>query len=205
MRFAELIDGAECNEFGRPEWHGSKGKIAQPTSDMIRLSAPAASDWFHDPGSHEMKRNAPMLLAKVSGPATLKATIQPEFVDTFDAGVLMAYEDDHAWAKLCFERAPDGRVLVVSVVTNGVSDDANAFEVITPSVQLRVSILGSAYAFHASLGGESWDLIRYFRLKGSPACRLGIGVQAPVGTGCSATFIDTDISQGAVTDIRNGA
>lgn len=203
MRFTELLDGSESSEFGPATWFGPETTIERLPGDAIRLTAPPVSDWFHDPSTLETKRSAPMLLTRTTGPATLTATVTPAFADTFDAGVLMAYETDSAWAKLCFERAPDGRVLVVSVVTNGTSDDANAFEVMRDSVHLRVSCLGGAYAFHASLDGSTWELIRFFRLGGAATCHVGIGVQAPMGSGCSADFAGVRIETGANEDIRS--
>lgn len=205
MQFLELLDGSDTSAFGPATWFGSATTIERLPCDAIRLTAPPASDWFHDPSSLETKRSAPMLLSRTTGPATLRATVKPAFADTFDAGVLMVYENDSAWAKLCFERAPDGRTLVVSVVTNGTSDDANAFEVGLGSVHLRVSCLGSAYAFHASLDGSTWELIRFFRLSGASTRHVGIGVQAPIGDGCSAEFTDAKIEPGANTDIRSRA
>ena len=62
-----------------------------------------------------------------------------DFAATFDAGVLLLWVDERHWGKLCFEFSPAGEAMVVSVVTRGVSDDANAFMVTGRSVWLRVS------------------------------------------------------------------
>ena len=43
--------------------------------------------------------------------------------------------------KLCFEHSPDRQPMIVSVVTRGVSDDANAFAVDGQTAWLRVSPL----------------------------------------------------------------
>lgn len=146
-----------------------------------------------------------MWLTEVDPPATLVAHVTVAFVDTFDAGVLMVYQATDAWAKLCIEQAPDGRPMVVSVVTRGRSDDANAFVVDGDAVWLRVSLLGGAYAFHASRDGRVWDLVRYFGLgvRGRP--RVGLSAQAPVGSGCVATFSGVRLTAGVVRDIRSSA
>ena len=127
------------------------------------------------------------------------------FRDTFDAGVLMAYERVDAWAKLCFERSPVGRPTVVSVVTRGTSDDANGWAVDGDVVWLRLSVLPIGYAFHASSDGARWDLVRLFRLRSGADRRVGVSVQAPLGEGCSATFAHVALRPGAVADVRSGA
>src|SRR5699024_6132347 len=83
---------------------------------------------------------------------------------TFDAGVLTLWVDSQYWAKLCFEYSPQGTAMVVSVVTNGYSDDANSWLVDGDAVYLRICRIGPAYAFHASADGHTWDFVRLFRL-----------------------------------------
>lgn len=170
----------------------------------LTMTAPPRSDRFHDPATDGRQADSPAWLTPVEAPATLVARVQVDFVDTFDAGVLMAYQGPDTWAKLCFERAPDGRRMVVSVVTRGRSDDANAFVVDDDAVWLRVSVLPRAYAFHASLDGRRWEFVRYFRL-GAGGRRVGLSVQAPVGPGCRATFGDVSLRPGTVDDLRSGA
>ena len=171
----------------------------------MTIGAPARSDRFHDPAGTARQANSPVWLTEVEPPATLVARVRVDFVDTFDAGVLMAYLAADAWAKLCFERAPDGRRMVVSVVTRGRSDDANAFVVEGDAVWLRISALGPAYAFHASLDGRAWDLVRYFGLGARGRPRVGLSAQAPVGAGCAAVFSDVRLTPGVVRDIRGRA
>lgn len=185
-------------------WFGASCEVEVSSSGASTLAAPAASDWFHDPTKDTRVRSAPMLLAPFEGPASLRATVQVDHRGPFDAGVLMVFEDDETWAKACFERAPDGRNLVVTVVTRGHSDDANAFEVAGDTVHLRISHLGASYAVHASVDGDRWEFVRHMRLTGAPRAWWGIGVQAPVGGGCSATFTDVQVRRERRTDLRDG-
>ena len=94
--------------------------------------------------------------------------------------------------------------MVVSVVTRGVSDDANAFAVETPRVWLRMSRLGRAWAFHASTDGAWWRLLRYFTLDKDLA-RVGFLAQSPTGEGCAATFARIAFRPGAPADLRDGS
>jgi uncharacterized protein len=185
-------------------WSGPAPTWQAEDAVTLTMTAPARTDRFHDPATTGRQADSPAWLTPVEAPATLVARVEVGFVDTFDAGVLMVYEGPDTWAKLCFERAPDGRRMVVSVVTRGRSDDANGFVVADASVWLRISALPRAYAFHASTDGRRWELVRYFVLGSRGRRRLGLSVQAPVGPGCRATFRDLSLRPGVVDDIRSG-
>ncbi len=169
------------------------------------LEAPAATDRFVDPVTGTVRDDSPIWLTGTGAPASLRARVSATFADTFDAGVLMAYQARDRWAKLCFERAPDGRVMVVTVVTRGRSDDANAFVVDGADVWLRISVLAAgAYAFHASRNGEAWDLVRLFSLGERGRRRVGLSSQSPVGGGCTATFSEISLVPEVPVDLRSG-
>jgi uncharacterized protein len=186
-------------------WLVSAPRWSNPNPSELTLEAPARTDFFCDPAGAAVKSDAPAWLTPVSAPATLRARVRPDFRDTFDAGVLMLYQTPTVWAKLCFERSPDGRPMVVSVVTRTTSDDANSSVVQAPEVWLRIGVHERAVAFHASHDGEGWDLVRHFRLTDDAApLRIGLLAQAPIGAGCSATFSGIDLSAGVESDIRSG-
>lgn len=186
-------------------WFGSAGVASVTRDGAVTVAAPACTDWFHDPTRGSVVRSAPMLLAPTRGPARLSARVQVDHRDTFDAGVLMVFEGADLWSKVCLERAPDARNLVVSVVTRGHSDDANAFEVRSDAVHLRVTHRGTSYAIHASVDGVQWEFVRHMRLGGATEAWWGVGVQAPVGPGCTATFSDLSWVSGDVGDLRDGS
>lgn len=110
------------------------------------------------------------------------ARVRVGFAGTFDAGVLLVWLHERAWAKLCFEYSPDGEPMVVSVVTREVSDDANSFVVDGDQVWLRVSRIGRVYAFHASLDGQTWRFVRAFAFGSDDPARIGFEVQSPSAT-----------------------
>jgi regulation of enolase protein 1 (concanavalin A-like superfamily) len=128
-----------------------------------------------------------------------------EFVSPFDAGALVLFADERMWAKLCFECSPQRERMVVSVVTNGVSDDCNSFNVETDHVWLRVARIGPAFAFHASTDGVLWRLIRHFALPIGDAALAGFEAQSPLGTGCRASFTNVRYDAQTLPDIRSGA
>jgi regulation of enolase protein 1 (concanavalin A-like superfamily) len=172
--------------------------------DTVHLAADARTDWFIHPGTGEIRLNAPALLAPVSGDFLFSAYVEVGFGATFDAGVLVLRHDDRTWAKLCFEYSPDGEPMVVSVVTRGVSDDCNSFVVDGNAVWLRAARIGPALAFHASLDGVQWRLVRHFRLADDLALEAGFLVQSPTGEGCRATFAHVALEEATLHDLRDG-
>ncbi|TVR88564.1 MAG: DUF1349 domain-containing protein [Trueperaceae bacterium] len=186
-------------------WLVPTSRWANPNRGELTLEAPPRTDFFNDPAGAPVKGDAPAWLTPVTAPATLRACVRPDFRDTFDAGVLMLYQTPTVWAKLCFERSPDGRPMVVSVVTRGTSDDANSSFVRSPEVWLRIGVHERSVAFHASSDGEGWDLVRHFRLTDTDSpLRIGLLAQAPLGDGCSVAFSSVELSAGVEADIRSG-
>jgi uncharacterized protein len=172
-------------------------------------TAPARSDIFIDPGSPDAEPllNAATLLGvPPDGDFQLSARVSVEFASTFDAGVLLLWFDERHWGKLCFEYSPDGEPMIVSVVTRGVSDDANGFVVDGWTVWLRVSRIGNAFAYHASLDGETWRLIRFFAIDDA-AARVSVGfeAQSPTGEGCVVTFDEIQFTRERLRELRDGS
>lgn len=170
----------------------------------ITLTAGARTDWFVDPGTGESKLDAEVHLEPVSGDFMLRARVAVDFAATFDAGVLAVWHDERTWAKLCFEYSPEGEPMVVSVVTRGVSDDANAAVVRENAVWLRIARIGAAFAFHYSTDGAWWHLVRHFALGGEGELQAGILAQSPTGDGCTARFSAIALSDETLADIRSG-
>ena len=149
---------------------------------------------------------ATLLGTPPAGDFQLSARVSVDFRSQFDAGVLLIWIDDHHWAKFCFEFSPAGEPMVVSVVTRGVSDDANAFVVGQRSVWLRVSRIDGVYAYHASTGGKAWTLVRVFSLGDKVTeHQVGFEVQSPTGDGCTVAFDDIRFSQERLGDLRDGS
>ena len=188
----------------------------------VTVSALPHSDIFIDPGigsadggdindggaiNAESMLNAATLLGDVPpGDFQFSARVTVGFASTFDAGVLLLWLDEPRWAKLCFEFSPAGEPMIVSVVCRGLTDDANAFVVPGRSVWLRVSRLDRVYAYHASLDGRTWQLIRVFVLDNDTSRdRIGFEGQSPTGDGCSVTFDEIRFVRQRLTDLRDGS
>lgn len=110
-------------------WHVEPVSWATTDDAGLTIESGPVTDLFIDPGGRAQNLCAPRLLGEVAGDFAFQARVEVAFRDTFDAGALLAWVDDQTWGKLCFEASPAGQPMVVSVVTRGTSDDANAFDV----------------------------------------------------------------------------
>lgn len=189
----------------RPEaWHVEN-------SERLTITAPARTDLFTSPQGNPPMRSSPRLVFRPSGDFILKARVEVGFAGTYDAGVLVLYVDDSSWAKLCFELSPQRQPMVVSVVTRGFSDDCNSAVVDGNQVYLRVARLerergepGAAYAFHYSLDGRYWHMVRHFALEAPEKAVVGFSAQAPTGEGCTVTFSEIEYEERRLGDLRSG-
>ncbi|HUB69768.1 MAG TPA: DUF1349 domain-containing protein [Acidimicrobiales bacterium] len=182
------------------------------TSATVTAWATPHSDIFIDPGAgtqlnaETLLNGATLLGVPPAGDFQFSARVTVDFASTFDAGVLLLWLDDRHWGKLCFELSPQAEPMIVSVVTREVSDDANAFVVDGPAAWLRVSRLGPAFAYHASLDGKAWQMIRFFSLEGiSTKATLGFEAQSPTGEGCRVSFDDLNFTSQRLGDLRDGS
>lgn len=181
-------------------------------ADSVLVTAKPHSDFFVDPSGSgsvaaESQLNAVSLTGRpAEGDFTLTARVHVDFTDTFDAGVLIVWADETLWAKLCFEFSPDRKPMIVSVVTRGVSDDANAFLVEGDEVWLRIARVGTVYAFHASVDGTRWDFVRGFAL-GAEEQQVAVGLEAqsPMGNGCDVRFDAVTYTAATLGDLRDGS
>ena len=172
--------------------------------DALSMSAGAQTDHFVDPRGAVTITNSPRLLCTPDATFLLSAHAHGDLVATYDAAVLMLYVNESSWAKLCLELSPQGEPMIVSVVTNGLSDDCNSVVLASADAWLRVAGLGNAFAFHYSLDGATWHFVRHFTLHERTNLRAGFSVQAPVGEGCTVTFSEIRYQAVMLDDLRSG-
>jgi regulation of enolase protein 1 (concanavalin A-like superfamily) len=182
----------------------------QPTGpDAVTVTAGPKTDLFIDPAGSPAQLTAPRALLPVSGDFSFSARVSCDHAATYDAAVLLAWAADDRWAKLCLERSPAGVMTVVSVITRGLSDDANGWPMPGGEVWLRISRHGPAIALHASADGRRWDLVRHLALGDSPGgdggLSVGISAQSPIGEGATSHFHEIRLAPAGVADIRDGS
>jgi len=171
---------------------------------LLTIAAPARSDLFSDPAGGAPVAGAPRLLGPVAGDFQLSARVRCTFAGTFDAGALLLWAGERQWVKLAFEVSPQGEPMVVSVATDGRSDDANAFVVPDDAVRLRISRLGAACALHARLDREDWRFVRHLAFPAPDGLRAGFLAQSPTGEGATAQFDEIGFVPERLADLRSG-
>lgn len=171
------------------------------------LSAAAGTDLFVDPAGADPGDAGRFVGLPPAGDFTLAAQVRVESGSRSDAGALLLHARERHWAKVGLEYSAQLQPTAVTVVTKGVSDGSNSFEVDGDTLWLRVTRTGAAWAFHASADGSWWRLLRYFALGGDPAelVRVGFLAQSPAGPGCTATFDHITFQPGAPGDLRDGS
>jgi uncharacterized protein len=174
--------------------------------NSLSITAGAKTDWFVEPsGSTWVSTNAPAaLFTPPDENFLLSAKVTVNFASTFDAGVLLLYEREDLWSKLCFEYAPQNQPMIVSVVTRGLSDDCNSTVIDGNTVYLRVARMGGAFGLHYSLDGKYWNMVRYFTLGKVENPRVGFEAQSPTGEGCNVVFSEIAYRPDLLKDMRTG-
>lgn len=177
----------------------------------ICIDAPAESDFFCNNGAVSEEGitpaslcNAPFLYREVAGDFVLRVKVSHAFRDTYDSASVMVMQDLETWAKACFELTDFGTHAVVSVVTKKESDDANGCNIDGDTVWLQISRAGQAFAFHYSLDGERFYMMRFFSLPAGPVIKVGLLAQAPQGAGGPRYYEHLTIEQKTVKNIRMG-
>lgn len=94
----------------------------------------------------------------------------------------------------------------MSVVTRDTSDDCNSEEPGTDSVYLRIHKDDNLVAFHWSLDGRFWKMVRIFALgSADDAFSMGLLAQAPLGQPCRVKFDEIATSSVRIENLRNGS
>ena len=170
----------------------------------LRVQVPPKVDYFQDPTGGLQKDDAPYLWRPVSGDFVAQAHVRPAFNTTWDAGALLARHDAQHWAKLCFESTDLGTTAAVSVVTRGLSDDANGVDLQVTDLWLQLFRAGDLFGMHYALDGSSWRMVRLFTLALPQAIRIGLVAQCPAGPGTTVDFLHFSCTAGAPKNLRGG-
>lgn len=170
----------------------------------LRVFVPPKTDYFRNPNGLQASDDAPFLWLPVQGNFIAQVHVQPTFTATYDAGALMVRHNETRWAKTCYEDTDFGTHAVVSVVTNGVSDDANGVDLDADDVWLQIVRVGDLLAMHYALDGRVWHMTRYFALPMPREVMVGLVAQSPVGPGTAVDFLRFTVEQRNVENLRAG-
>ncbi|MBE6752843.1 MAG: DUF1349 domain-containing protein [Ruminococcaceae bacterium] len=194
-------------DFSGWKWLNESNMISQ--NGEVAITAPALTDWFNNPvpenGEYSKPvANAPFLYTDVAGDFVFRAKVRPNFRSVYDACALMVIRDEQMWAKAAFEKSDFGTTAAVCVVTDGLSDDANGCNIEQEYVWLQIVRVGDVFCTHYSLDGETFYMVRLFRLPVGQSVKVGLEAQSPAGDGGLRFFSDISLEHRTVSNLRAG-
>jgi len=170
----------------------------------LLITAHPHSDFSIDYTTGEALLNAAYYYTEKQGDFVLRAKVSHEFKSVYDACALMALVDDIHWAKLCFEYTDIHTHSVVSVVANGLADDANGVDIQGETVWIQLARKGNIFSMHYSTDGEHYKMVRHFSMSCGEMLKVGLVAQSPLGDGGLFTFEAIKLESTTLSDIRKG-
>lgn len=184
---------------------------AEYKDGVLTVYAPAQTDYFNSPVKEngafpEPVANASLYYTELTGDFVFKTKVQLEFKNLYDAAALLVYENENVWAKLALENSdlPCRKPAVVSVVTNRISDDCNGPVMDGNSVWFQISRVDDCFAFHYSVDGKEYQMVRVFTLPVGKTVKVGFEAQAPMGEGGNRYYSEISVESKRVKNIRAG-
>lgn len=168
----------------------------------ITIEAGKKTDLFNDMCSDSRYSNFPFYYTLIEGDFIIRCKIAPEFKETYDLGCIIIFENIEKWIKFAFENADSGHPSMVSVVTNGVSDDSNGEKIDESEIWMQIIRKGNNFALHYSKDKDKWVLVRIFKLDINKEVKVGLSAQSPIGDGCNVRFEGLEIKENNYENIR---
>ena len=180
------------------------------SAGIVTFRAKPNADYFVDPNDGKLSQNdAAVLLTEVdnSKPFTLQGKLRTGFTPDglYNAATFFVYTNDTLFQKFCFEQDERGNHRVVTVRTDGTSDDNN-HEVFNEAeyIYYKISSDTRTIASYYSLDGKQWQMVRLYKNRYSNPLYLGICSQAPQSEECVSTFEELSLTTDNVGDFRMG-
>lgn len=184
---------------------------AEYKDGVLTVYAPEKTDYFNSPVKEngafpEPVANAALYYTELTGDFVFQTKVELEFKNLYDAAALLVYENENVWAKLALENSdlPCRKPAVVSVVTNRISDDCNGPVMEGNRVWFQISRVDDCFAFHYSVDGKEYQMVRVFTLPVGKTVKVGFEAQAPMGEGGYRIYRDILIENKRVENIRAG-
>ena len=196
-----------CNEVQFLEALNNGDKLSkQINQNKIEINSGPKSDFFNDPNEKDKYSNAPMLLTSIDNtkPFTFIANVSPEVSETYDAGTVYVFVNNDKWLKFAFEMDERKLTRMVTVRTNGTSDDNNHDVISEKNVFMKISSNVESIGYYYSTDGENWQLVRVYKNDFPSKIYIGISSQSPMGNGTKTTFENLSLSNVAIKDFRKG-
>jgi uncharacterized protein len=180
-------------------WQNTAQKFSLKPNQLTITAGPK-TDMFRDPNVTYNTDNAPKLLFKPDDNFTLSVGIEHGFLNKWDGGAIVLWQDSLHWIKFCFEKDYTGAHRVVSVVTKDISDDCNSIQLLGNKVYYKVAKADNVITLYYSQDGRKWYLIRHLQFEFSDALQLGFLAQSPTGNSCTVMFTDVKYRNNKIKD-----
>lgn len=174
------------------------------TENGIQIVAGEKTDKYIAPDYSYTFDNAPRFVFDADKNFVFSVAIQHQFVNKWDGGAIILEADKDNWIKFCFEKDYTGAKRVVSVVTKGISDDANSIELPQNIAYYKMAKKEDTVYLYASKSGKEWYLVRAINFKYNKTLKLGLLAQSPEGKSNTVNFSDVKYSAITIKDFWTG-
>lgn len=174
-------------------------------NQSLFIETKAETDYFNNPEDDSVVGTAPFLYQNIEGNFVATALVQPDFSDQWNAIALMVHQDSLNWIKFAFEKSDATGKSIVSVVTKGVSDDANGVTLPDQDqIWLRVIKRDNLYALHWSKDGKNYQMARLATLPDQTSIKIGLEVQSPLDQPAKHQILYFGLEKRTIKDLRKG-
>lgn len=172
---------------------------------ILSVTAEKGTDFFINPEDQTSAANAPYFYMEVQGDFVAITKVRPNFGSVWNACALMLHLDDQNWIKFAFENSDATGPSIVSVVTRGVSDDANG-PILSEHKTLWLKMIrkGEIYAMHWSTNGKDYRLARLAAMPDHSTAKIGLEAQCPSEGPAQHVFSHFSLEAKTVEDLRKG-
>lgn len=183
--------------------YNSPADIQVKNESTVQITSNANTNLFNSPGGNYNKQDAAMLLFHPDSNFIFSAKVKADLKEVYDVAALVLYQNTELWAKLCYENSVDKKATVVSVVTNGLSDDCNSAEITDDYIYYLIAKKGNELSFHCSTDNINWNLVRHFKMDFNPdELMIGFAVHCSRAEQFSAEFSDINYSNNTLNYMR---
>jgi regulation of enolase protein 1 (concanavalin A-like superfamily) len=173
---------------------------------LLVIDGTGGSNYFISPDGMRAEATAPVLLTEIdnSKPFTFTARVESKVEKIYDAGTVYIYIDNKNWLKFAFERDEKLRRRVVTVRTEGSSDDNNHDIIRQDYVYMRIASNGKQIGYYYSTDGVDWNLARIYRNNYPQKIWLGLSSQSPKPGNNAASFCKMSLTDSYISNHRLG-
>lgn len=180
-----------------------KPDVVNVENDRVFMVAGRSTNLFNNPEGNWKDNKFPYYYTQVEGDFVVTCQVEPVFKDTYDLGSIIVWENEDKWIKFAYENTDCGYPAIVSVCTDGLSDDCNG-PAMKGACWLQVSRRDNVFALHFSTDKQNWYMARIRNLDMGHRASVGISAQCPMGESCAVQFAGFEVAEYHLENQRAG-